>query len=232
MNCHPTASSATPMTLWFSILELLHPNQVSCPFSLFRLIALHQRFCLWWSSFPVTCGYFACGVCLDWWADSRRRVEICPGNPMKKLVLKLIGPLFAAIGVFGLAGSGIVWNFLGRSLGLPSTVASLLVLMLGVVLLRPLARTSASLSIPSPSSDLSESFATESVSSEAVFNPALTTAESIAQELAEKLVGVAPSVNFAPVMLLPGQGVPIRKRRPGASLKRYRDIAGELFVAK
>ena len=157
---------------------------------------------------------------------------------MKKLVLKLIGPLFAAIGVFGLAGSGIVWNFLGRSLGLPSTVASLLVLMLGVVLLRPLAHTSASLSIPSPSpsasSDLSESFATESVSSEAVFNQALTTAESIAQELAEsqKLVEVAPSVNFAPVMLLPGQGVPIRKRRPGASLKRYRDIAGELFVAK
>ena len=157
---------------------------------------------------------------------------------MKKLVLKLIGPLFAAIGVFGLAGSGIVWNFLGRSLGLPSTVASLLVLMLGVVLLRPLARTSASLSIPSPSpspsSDLSESFATESVSSEAVFNQALTTAESIAQELAEsqKLVEIAPSVNFAPEMLLPGQGVPIRKRRPGASLKRYRDIAGELFVAK
>ena len=153
---------------------------------------------------------------------------------MKKLVLKLIGPLFAAIGVFGLAGSGIVWNFFGRSLGLPSTVASLLVLMLGVVLLRPLARTSASLSTPSPSSDLSESFATESVSSEAVFNQALTTAESIAQELAEsqKLVEVAPSVNFAPVMLLPGQGVPIRKRRPGASLKRYRDIAGELFVAK
>ena len=153
---------------------------------------------------------------------------------MKKLVLKLIGPLFAAIGMFGLAGSGIVWNFLGRSLGLPSTVASLLVLMLGVVLLRPLARTSASLSTPSPSSDLSESFATESVSSEAVFNQALTTAESIAQELAEsqKLVEVAPSVNFAPVMLLPGQGVPIRKRRPGASLKRYRDIAGELFVAK
>ena len=155
---------------------------------------------------------------------------------MKNLLLKLIGPLFAAIGVFGLAGSGIVWNFLGRSLGLPSTVASLLVLMLGVVLLRPLARTSASHSTPSPSpsSDLSESFATESVSSEAVFNQALTTAESIAQELAEsqKLVEVAPSVNFAPVMLLPGQGVPIRKRRPGASLKRYRDIAGELFVAK
>jgi hypothetical protein len=76
---------------------------------------------------------------------------------MKKLLLKLIGPLFAAIGVFGLAGSGIVWNFLGRSLGLPSTVISLLVLMLGFVLLRPLARSS-------PSSSASASASTSSPS--------------------------------------------------------------------
>ena len=81
---------------------------------------------------------------------------------MKHLLPKLIGPLFAAIGVFGLAGSGIVWNFLGRSLGLPSTVASLVMLMLRVVLLRPLARTSTSLPKPSPSSVLSESVATGS----------------------------------------------------------------------
>ena len=157
---------------------------------------------------------------------------------MKKLLLKLIGPLFAAIGVFGLAGSGIVWNFLGRSLGLPSTVASLVVLMLGVVLLRPLARTSTSLPkpspSPSPSSTLSESVATGSESPVAVSEQALTTAESIARELAEsqKLVDTAPPVNFAPEILLPGQGVPTRKRRPGASLKRYKTMAGELFVTK
>lgn len=155
---------------------------------------------------------------------------------MKKLLLKLIGPLFAAIGVFGLAGSGIVWNFLGRSLGLPSTVASLIVLMLGVVLLRPLARTSTSLPkpSPSPSSTLSESVATGSESPVAASEQALTTAESIARELAEsqKLVDTAPPVNFAPEILLPGQGVPTRKRRPGASLKRYKTMAGELFVTK
>ena len=77
---------------------------------------------------------------------------------MKKLLLKLIGPLFAAIGVFGLAGSGIVWNFLGRSLGLPSTVISLLALLLGIVLLRPLARTSSSISasVSAPASSPSE----------------------------------------------------------------------------
>ena len=153
---------------------------------------------------------------------------------MKKLLLKLIGPLFAAIGVFGLAGSGIVWNFLGRSLGLPSTVASLVVLMLGVVLLRPLARTSTSLPKSSPSSVLSESVATGSQSPVAASEQALTTAESIARELAEsqKLVDTAPPVNFAPEILLPGQGVPSRKRRPGASLKRYKTMAGELFVTK
>ena len=156
---------------------------------------------------------------------------------MKNLLFKLIGPLFAAIGVFGLAGSGIIWNFLGRSLGLPSTMASLLSLMLGFVLLRPLARTPAS---PS-NSTASTSSQTETLvgdvdvdSTEAVPAPALTTAESIAQELAEsqKLLDVAPQVNFAPKMLLPGQGLPNRRRRPGASLKRYKTMAGELFVTK
>lgn len=156
---------------------------------------------------------------------------------MKNLLFKLIGPLFAAIGVFGLAGSGIIWNFLGRSLGLPSTMASLLSLMLGFVLLRPLARTPTSLS----TSTTSTSSQTETLvgdvdvdSTEAVPSPALTTAESIAQELAEsqQLLDVAPQVNFAPKMLLPGQGLPNRRRRPGASLKRYKTMAGELFVTK
>lgn len=153
---------------------------------------------------------------------------------MKNLLLKLIGPLFAAIGVFGLAGSGIVWNFLGRSLGLPSTAASLLVLTIGVVLLRPLARTSASLSIQSPPEVPNESAATESESSATETKQALTTAESIAKELADsqKLIDVTPPVNFAPEKLLPGQGLPSRKRRPGASLKRYKAMAGELYVTK
>ena len=156
---------------------------------------------------------------------------------MKKLILKLIGPLFAAIGVFGLAGSGIVWNFLGRSLGLPSTVISLLALLLGIVLLRPLARTSSSISaVSAPASSPSELENREEEpgpSSDEV-KVALTTAESIAQELAEtqKLVEIAPPVNFAPEMLLPGQGLPNRRRRPGASLKRYKSMAGELFDTK
>ena len=155
---------------------------------------------------------------------------------MKKLLLKLIGPLFAAIGVFGLAGSGIVWNFLGRSLGLPSTVISLLALLVGLVLLRPLAPTTASVSTSTSASAPSESELKdyELKPSTDDVKPAMTTAESIAQELADsqELVESSPPVNFAPVMLLPGQGLRDRRRRPGASLKRYKSMAGELFEAK
>ena len=155
---------------------------------------------------------------------------------MKKLLLKLIGPLFAAIGVFGLAGSGIVWNFLGRSLGLPSTVISLLALLVGLVLLRPLAPTTASVSTSTSASVQSESELKDDELKPSTddVKPAMTTAESIAQELADsqELVESSPPVNFAPVMLLPGQGLRDRRRRPGASLKRYKSMAGELFEAK
>ena len=153
---------------------------------------------------------------------------------MKKLLLKLIGPLFAAIGVFGLAGSGIVWNFLGRSLGLPSTVISLLALLVGLVLLRPLAPMTASISISASASSESELKDDDLKPSTDAIKPAMTTAESIAQELADsqKSVESTPPVNFAPVMLLPGQGLRDRRRRPGASLKRYKSMAGELFEAK
>ena len=155
---------------------------------------------------------------------------------MKKLLLKLIGPLFAAIGVFGLAGSGIVWNFLGRSLGLPSTVISLLALLVGLVLLRPLAPTTASVSTSTSAAAPSESELKDDELKPSTddVKPAMTTAESIAQELADsqELVESSPPVNFAPVMLLPGQGLRDRRRRPGASLKRYKSMAGELFEAK
>ena len=155
---------------------------------------------------------------------------------MKQLLPKLIGPLFAAIGVFGLAGSGIVWNFLGRSLGLPSTVISLLALLVGLVLLRPLAPTTASVSTSTSASAPSESELKDDELKPSTddVKPAMTTAESIAQELADsqELVESSPPVNFAPVMLLPGQGLRDRRRRPGASLKRYKSMAGELFEAK
>ncbi len=57
---------------------------------------------------------------------------------MKNLLVKLLGPLLAIAAVLGLTGSSILWNFQGRTLGLPATVISLLALAVGIVLLRPL----------------------------------------------------------------------------------------------
>jgi len=50
----------------------------------------------------------------------------------------LAGIAFSATGVLGIAGSGIAWNFLGRSYGLGGTITSLVLVAISVVLLRPL----------------------------------------------------------------------------------------------
>ena len=47
------------------------------------------------------------------------------------------GVLLAALGVAGLAGGGILWNFQGRELGLGSTITALVLLGISFVLLRP-----------------------------------------------------------------------------------------------
>nr|WP_115093666.1 hypothetical protein [Synechococcus sp. UW106] len=49
----------------------------------------------------------------------------------------LSGLALATLGVSGLAGGGLLWNFQGRTLGLGSTVTSLVLLGISFVLLRP-----------------------------------------------------------------------------------------------
>ena len=61
--------------------------------------------------------------------------------------------------------------------------------------------------------------------------PAQTTSEAIAELLAaeqQQRPGMI-LVNFAPLNLLPGQGVPTKSRRAGSSLGRYRSMASDLF---
>ena len=57
---------------------------------------------------------------------------------MKTRLGLLAGIALSATGVLGIAGSGIAWNFLGRSYGLGGTITSLVVVAISVVLLRPL----------------------------------------------------------------------------------------------
>lgn len=148
---------------------------------------------------------------------------------MIALVRRLAGPAAAATGVLGLAVSGTVWNFYGRLPGLSGTIASLLVLAVGLVLLRPLPAPT----LPEPSSAEKPAAASELAAAEdsVASGESLTTAEAIARELAEE-ESRKPEVvlvTYAPENLLPGTTLPVRKRRPGVSFNPYREMTDELF---
>ena len=161
----------------------------------------------------------------------------------------IIGVLLAVFGSFGLAASGIVWNFQGLAFGLTGTITSLVALVLSFIFLRPLASKGTPITEPTPSdstpSKLTPSDSTpseltpEEESSEALSNNGdqaeseikTMTAEQIARSLAESQQELEPLVlsNFATDHLLAGQSLPIRRRRAGSSLKQYKQMAGELF---
>ena len=156
----------------------------------------------------------------------------------------IIGVLLAVFGSFGLAASGIVWNFKGLAFGLTGTITSLVALVLSFIFLRPLANKATPITEPTPSastpSELTPSESTpEEVSSEVLSNNGdqaeseikTMTAEQIARSLAESQQELEPLVlsNFATDHLLAGQSLPIRRRRAGSSLKQYKQMAGELF---
>ena len=171
----------------------------------------------------------------------------------------IIGVLLAVFGSFGLAASGIVWNFKGLAFGLTGTITSLVALVLSFIFLRPLASKGTPITEPTPSdstpSKLTPSDSTpsklkpsdstpseltpEEESSEALSNNGdqaeseikTMTAEQIARSLAESQQELEPLVlsNFATDHLLAGQSLPIRRRRAGSSLKQYKQMAGELF---
>lgn len=176
---------------------------------------------------------------------------------MKSFIFKLLGPFLAIAGVLGLTGSSILWNFQGRGLGLPATIASLLTLAVGVVLLRPLPEGTTPTSAESSRIETSAP-GTSVVRSEAE-NPqeitpkdsiqleddtegtvsadtieqknSLTTTEAIAAQLAaeEASKEEAVLVNFAPDALRPGNAIRSNKRSPGRNLSGYREMASELF---
>ena len=177
---------------------------------------------------------------------------------MKNLLVKFLGPLLAIAGVLGLTGSSILWNFQGRTLGLPATILSLLVLAIGIALLRPL-QPAASAEISEivedqrsevtiidstdensevqsgQNSEISELEQNATVSNLVDASndkkPSLTTAEAIAAQLAAAEADQPERVlvNFAPNALLPGNSIRPNKRAPGKNLSGFRDMASELF---
>ena len=137
-----------------------------------------------------------------------------------------LGLMLGILGTFGMAGSGLLWNFQGLAFGLTGTLTATVALLLSLVFLWPLgtakANTPTPLKAESPET-------TETVSQSAP--PAQTTAEAIAELLAseQQQRPELTLVNFAPLNLLPGQSVPTKSRRAGSSLGRYRSMANDLF---
>ena len=148
------------------------------------------------------------------------------GITLKLPQVSVLGALLASFGTFGLAASGIAWNFKGLALGLTGTLTSLLALAFSVLFLWPVGeKKPAETSKPQPTAAV----VTEAATLEA--SPQLTTAEAMLKELADAQAQ-APAValtTFAPDNLLPGQGISSRNRKAGASMGRYRRMAEDLF---
>ena len=136
--------------------------------------------------------------------------------------IALSGVGLTGAGVFGLAGSGILWNFQGRTVGLPATIISLLVLAIGVVALSYRRRPQ------TPSLGSSTNPSVEEVSNESNDTNTLTVSglDSVMQEL---IPADSININYAPEALQPINVLQSRKRRPGASFKNFRNMANELF---
>ena len=135
-----------------------------------------------------------------------------------------LGLMLAILGTFGMAGSGLLWNFQGLSFGLTGTLTSAVALLLSLIFLWPLGAAKAKSTLKAKPVET-----IEAVSESAP--PAQTTAEAIAELLAaeQQERPEVTLVNFAPLNLLPGQSVPTKYRRAGSSLGRYRSMASDLF---
>ena len=134
-----------------------------------------------------------------------------------------LGLMLAILGTFGMAGSGLLWNFQGLAFGLTGTLTAAVALFLSLIFLWPLGTKAKNPLEIKPVETI------EAVSEGTP--PPQTTSEAIAELLAaeQQERPELTLVNFAPLNLLPGQSVPTKSRRAGSSLGRYRSMANDLF---
>ena len=151
-------------------------------------------------------------------AEASQRIKI------KAPQASLLGLMLAIIGTFGMAASGLLWNFQGVAFGLTGTLTAAVALLLSFVFLWPLGAAKAATTFKAEPVKTIETLSKSSASVQ-------TTAEAIAELLAaEQQQRPEPTlVNFAPLHLLPGQRSLTRARRGGRSLSRYRSMANDLF---
>ena len=158
----------------------------------------------------------------------------------------VLGSVFAAVGVFGFALSGLVWEFKGIELGLTALITSFIALVFGVVFLFPFSKsqqkpkqvaplkqnnivqTKPTITGSKPVAKPEETLEVENI------DKAMTTAEEIREQLAlsEKEKPDVVLVNFSTQYLVPGNTLGSSKRKPGKSLDTFRKSAKELYKSQ
>ena len=158
----------------------------------------------------------------------------------------ILGSVFAAVGVFGFAFSGLVWEFKGTELGLTALITSFIALVFSIVFLFPFSRSQPKPKRVAPikqnnivqtklTTDQSKSVAKPEETLEVEnMEKAMTTAEEIREQLAlsEKERPAVILVNFSTQYLVPGNSVGSSKRKPGKSLDIFRESAKELYKSQ
>ena len=145
----------------------------------------------------------------------------------------ILGTVFAFVGVFGFATSGLVWEFKGIELGLTALITSLIALLFSIVFLFPFSK--AKQDQPLRQNNIVKVKTTPSeVTSEDTIESVVTTAEEIRTQLAlsEKEKPEVVMVNFSTNHLLPGSSLLPSKRKAGKSLDAFRETAKSLYKSE
>ena len=158
----------------------------------------------------------------------------------------VLGSVFAAVGVFGFAFSGLVWEFKGIELGLTSLITSFIALVFSIVFLFPFSKSQPK---PKQVAPLKQNNIVQTKTTKIQAMPAvkpeeileaesiettITTAEEIRNQLAitEKEKPAVVLVNFSTEYLVPGNSLGSSKRKPGKSLDTFRESAKELYKSQ
>lgn len=154
----------------------------------------------------------------------------------------VLGSVFAAVGVFGFAFSGLVWEFKGIELGLTALITSFIALVFSIVFLFPFSKSQPKPKQVAPlkQNNIVQTKTTkiqampEEILEEEGIETTMTTAEEIRNQLAmtEKEKPAVVFVNFSTEYLVPGNSLGSSKRKPGKSLDTFRESAKELYKSQ
>ena len=145
----------------------------------------------------------------------------------------ILGTIFAFVGVFGFATSGLVWEFKGIEIGLTALITSFIALLFSIVFLFPFSK--AKQEQPLRQNNIVKVKTTPSqATSEDTIESVVTTAEEIRTQLAlsEKEKPEVVMVNFSTNHLLPGSSLLPSKRKAGKSLDAFRETAKSLYKSE